>query len=188
MDNMNETIQSGQVGRWRQTILWSRLKIAAGTAIAGQKYTFFQTNRFTDPTASNIYEAGRMGPNEAFEVQGISIVTNPNNTAAGWSKLCAEGIFFFGLGTDNIEKCRVPVPFLPSPVGMLFTSTAGPDARSTTPYGFWRLEGDQRIRILAGNVFEASVSVGPLATSLGAGEGVDFYCLLHGVYMGQLSA
>lgn len=185
---LQEALASGQVTKWRQMLLWSRLQIAASTAIAGQTYTFFTVNRTTNPALSNAYTAGGMGPNERFTVQGISLLPNAANTTAGWVKFVQEGLFFFGLGQDSIEKLLVPMTFLPSPVGMLTTTTAGPDARLTTPYGFYRLEGDQQINILPGMPFTAAIKQGASAPALGVGESVDFYCILHGVYQGQVAS
>lgn len=184
---LNDALNSGQVTKWRQMNLWSRIQVAAG-AIAGTKQTFFTTTRQAAPSFTNAYTANGMGPNEQFTVQGISISLNPLCTTAGLLKYLPEAVFFFGLGTDNIEKLRAPVTFLPSPVGWLTTTTAGPDSRLTTPYGFWRLEQSNQIEIKAGMPFEASISIGSAAAALGAGETIDLYCILHGAYLGQVAS
>ncbi len=181
-DSVEAAIRSGNVGETNLRILYSRQRFAGVTPIAGNTYTFFQQTRTTNPENSNVFEIGKMGVNERFIVQGISIVLGGTSTLAGIQSFSQEARLTLSIGPDDIEKHRLPLVFLPSPLGWIFGASA-PTSKANTVYDFYRLEAKQAVTLFEGQPFNVRIVQGAAAPALAAPDVVDLFVCLHGAYI-----
>jgi hypothetical protein len=175
-------IRSGNLGEVNKRILYSRMTLAGVVAIAGVTYSLFQQTRVGNPENTNMFESGRMGTNERFIMQGISITLGGTTTLAGAQSFSKEARLSFSLGPDDIEKFRCPLTFLPSPLGWNFGSSL-PNSKAATLDDFYRLEGDQTITLHEGQPFNVRIIQGAAAPALAAPDILDLTVCLHGAYI-----
>ena len=175
-------LRGNKLWEGNKKILYDRLVPATGAALAGQVFNLFLHNRAQNPELTNMLEAGQMGPNEAFTIMGVGIAPNLSavNTAASMETFYQEARLRIGVGPDDVEKFSLPLCFIPSPAALY--SGTGPDSRAMVPSGFYRLAGDQAIRLDKGNGFTVKIIQGPAAPALGAGVTVDLLVQLFGQY------
>jgi hypothetical protein len=160
-------------------ILYDRVSLSGVNALAGTTYQLFQSSRNTAPANTNLLNAGAMGPNERFVIQGIGLCINANSTAAV-TKFLQEGRLTLQVGPDAVEKVRIPLVFLPSPAAMALSGL--PNGQAQVPAGFYKLQGAQQIVLEKGNIFGATITLGANAPAMIAGDIVDVFVQLFGTY------
>lgn len=160
-------------------ILYDRVTLSGVNVLANTQYNLFQTTRTASPANTNLLTAGAMGPNEEFIIQGIGIALNSSSTAAV-TKFLQEGRLQLFVGPDLVEKFRIPLVFLPSPAAWSFAGL--PDGRAQVPAAFYRLQGDQQIKLNRGNIFQGQINLGANAPAMVAAEVVDVFVQLFGTY------
>ena len=167
-------------------ILYDRISIVAAgaVALANRQDTLFNSNRSASPANTNLLNAGAMGPNEKFVIQGIGIAINANSTAAV-AKYLQEARLQLFVGPDLVEKVRIPLIFLPSPASMAIAGL--PNGQAQVPTAFYRLQGAQQIVLNRGNIFQVLINLGVNAPALAAADVVDFYVQLFGTYYQPIS-
>lgn len=180
--SVGDALRGGNVGEANQRILYSRMMLSGVVAISGVTYSLFQQTRVGNPENTNMFESGKMGTNEGFYVQGISAVLGGTTTLAGAQSFSRDARVSFTVGPDDIEKIRVPLQFLPSPLGWTF-GTALPTSKANTLYDFYRLEGDQQIILAPGQPFNVRIIQATGAPALAAPDILDLYICLHGIYL-----
>ncbi|HEU4951710.1 MAG TPA: hypothetical protein VFT46_07145 [Holophagaceae bacterium] len=179
---IGRALKGNRLWEGNKKILYDRIVPAVARVNAGQVDNLFLHDRATNPDLTNMLEAGRMGPNEEFIIMGVGIALNlsSTNTAASLEKYYQEARLRIGVGPDDIERFSLPLAFIPSPAAVWAGS--GPDLRAQVPSGFYRLAGDQAIKLDKGNAFTVRIIQGPNAPQFAAGETVDLFVQLFGQY------
>ena len=179
INSIAQAIKSGRVGELVQRVVYDRLLIdppAGGTSLTRVQFELCAHNRATNPELTNLVEAQRMGPNEAFQIEAIAIQGNFGCTEAGLVKLLADARLRIGVGPDDVERLNVPAVFLPSGNG------AGAALVNQAHNAFYRLGKGQEIQLQAGHPFSVRLIEGPNAGTLADAEIVDVFVKLFGTY------
>lgn len=172
-------MRSGRLGELVQRVIYDRVIIdppAGGMSLIRANFELYTHNRAANPELTNLVEAQRMGPNEAFVVEGVAIQANFGCTEAGLVKFLQDARLRIGVGPDDVERLSVPAVFLPSGNG------AVPALTTQIHNGFYRLAKGQEITLQAGHPFSVRLIEGPNAGTLADAEVVDLFVKLFGTY------
>lgn len=178
-----QQIREGKIGEGIKKIMYDRISLSGVNTLASVTYNIFNANtKAANPEKTNMLEPGKMGPNEAFVIQGVAIAANVNATAEGLKKFLQEARLRIGVGPDDVEKLSLPLIFLPSPSSV----ASAVDLTAKTPAGFYRLDGDQEINLVKGQPFSVRIIQGSAAPAMASGEVCDVFAQLFGTYQQQV--
>ena len=172
-------IKSGGVGELLQRVLFDRIIIdppAGGQALTRLTFEIFAHNRAANPELTNLVEAQRMGPNEAFQIEAIALQGNFGCSEAGLIKFLQDARLRIGVGPDDVERLNVPAVFLPSGNGI------GAGLVNQAGNAFYTLAAKQEISLKPGHPFSVRLIQGPNAGTLADAEIVDVFVKLFGTY------